>query len=77
MMKPWQISLNEHPTKGEKKNKERGLVRTRKTKTQRGSQRGKGTNYVLEPPLIARSILEKEKERKLERIINLKNGPHM
>jgi hypothetical protein len=24
MMKPWQISLNKHPTKGEKKNEERG-----------------------------------------------------
>jgi hypothetical protein len=34
-------------------------------------------NYVLEPPPITRSILEKEKEGKLERIINLENGPHM
>jgi len=25
MMKPWQISLNKDPTKGEKKNKERRL----------------------------------------------------
>jgi hypothetical protein len=30
-------------------------------KTQSGSQRGKGTNYVLNTPPIARSILKKRK----------------
>jgi hypothetical protein len=34
-------------------------------------QRGKGTNYVQEPPSIARSISKKERERKLESIVNL------
>jgi hypothetical protein len=36
-----------------------------------GSQRGKITKYVPKPPPITRSILKKERERKLECIINL------
>jgi hypothetical protein len=37
-----------------------------------GVKRGKGTNYVPQPPLIARSILEKDKEEKIESITSLK-----
>jgi len=44
---------------------------TPKKKTQSGSQRGKGTNYVLNTPPIARSILKKERDEKLEKTINL------
>jgi hypothetical protein len=39
---------------------------------QRGSQGGKGTYYVPRPPLIAKSILGKERERNLKSIISLK-----
>jgi hypothetical protein len=31
-----------------------------KSKTQNGSQRGKGINYVPKPPLVARSIVQRE-----------------
>jgi hypothetical protein len=40
-------------------------------KTQRESKRGKGTNYVPKPPQVARTILEKEKEGKLESIVSV------
>jgi hypothetical protein len=63
--------------RGKKEQRERTQAQARSTKTQIGSQKGKRTNYVLESPPIASIILEKEKERKLERIISLKNGPHM
>jgi hypothetical protein len=36
-----------------------------------GSQRGKGIKYVPKPPPMTRSILKKERERKLECIIDL------
>jgi hypothetical protein len=36
-----------------------------------GSQRGKRTKYVPKPPPITRSILKKERDRKLEFTINL------
>jgi hypothetical protein len=35
-------------------------------KTQRESESSKGTNYVPKPPQVARTMLEKEKEGKLE-----------
>jgi hypothetical protein len=63
--------------KGKEEKKERTQVWARSLKTQKGSQRGKGTNYVLEPPPIASIILEKEKEGKFERIIKVKNDLHM
>jgi hypothetical protein len=45
-----------------------------KKKAQSGSQRGKGTNYVLNTPPIARSILKKEMDKKLERAISLEKS---
>jgi hypothetical protein len=55
MLKPWQAPLNkapseEHPVKRVLKNKEREDPRpSQKSKTQSGSQGGKGTKYVPEP----------------------------
>jgi hypothetical protein len=36
-----------------------------KNKTQNGSQRGKGINYVPKPPLVARSIAQRERKPKI------------
>jgi hypothetical protein len=44
---------------------------SQKNKTESGPQRGKGTNYVPKPSLVASNILEEEREGKLERSINL------
>jgi hypothetical protein len=66
-MKPWHVLLNKTPSKSIKEEqRERTQVRTKSTKTQSGSQRGIGTNYVPKPPPIARSILEKGREGKLK-----------
>ncbi len=46
--------------------RERTQVQPRSTKTQSRSQRGKGTNYVLEPSPVARSIRKPEKSVNLE-----------
>jgi hypothetical protein len=40
-----------------------------KSKTQNGSQRGKGINYVPKPPLVTRSITQRT--RKVKRTISL------
>jgi hypothetical protein len=42
--------------KGKRRKKKKTYLRARSTKTQSGSQRGKGTDYVPKPPPIARSI---------------------
>jgi hypothetical protein len=67
MMKLDKLYKTKHSTiKREKEEqKERTQVGTRSIKTQRGSQRGKGTNYVLKSSLVTRNIVEKKKERKL------------
>jgi hypothetical protein len=63
LMKPWHVLLNKTPSKRVKEEqRERTQVRTRSTKTQSGSHRGIGKNYVPKPPPIARSILEKGRE---------------
>jgi hypothetical protein len=46
---------------------------SQKKNPQSGSQRGKGRNYVLNTPPIARSILKKERDEKLEKAISLEN----
>jgi hypothetical protein len=55
MMKPWQIPINKTPSQGgtkKRRNKDReDPSGSSKDKTQSGSQRGKGTNHVAEPPL--------------------------
>jgi hypothetical protein len=37
----------------------------------RKTEKGKGTNHVPKPPLVAKNILEQKKDQKLERIISL------
>jgi hypothetical protein len=49
---------------------------SQKNKTQSGSQRSKGTNYVLDIPSIVRSILKKERDEKLEKAISLQKSSH-
>jgi hypothetical protein len=73
-MKPWQTLLNKAPNKGDK---ERGpKVQAKSAQTQRGGSKGcKRTNYVREPPLAARSILERE--RKFESIVSLEEVSFM
>jgi hypothetical protein len=39
------------------------------------SQGGKGTNYVIEPPLVATNISKKEREGKLDSVVSLKKPP--
>jgi len=60
--------LNKASSKvGKEEQRERTQVQPRSTKTQSGSQRGKDTNYVLEPsPVVARSIRKPEKSVNLE-----------
>ncbi len=47
-------------------------VRAKGAITLSGSQSNKGTNYVPEPPLIAKNISQKESERKPKNVVNLK-----
>jgi hypothetical protein len=78
--KIWKINDDETPVNFIKQSINKGeKARTNKNtqvlvisaKTQRGLERGKGTNYVPKPPQVARTILEKEKEGKPESILSL------
>jgi len=51
--------------RGKRKTKKKDPSPSQKLKNLKGSQRGKGTNYVSKPPLVARSILKKEREGNL------------
>jgi hypothetical protein len=72
MMKLWQAALNETPSKGremkvqrerEREREREPKVQARKSKPKMGHKgSGKGTNYVSKSPLVARSILQKERE---------------
>ncbi len=71
-MKPWQALLNKASRKGGKEEQRaRTQVWAKSSKTQGGPQRGKGTNYVPNPPLVARSKSEEEREEKPESPVNL------
>jgi hypothetical protein len=47
---------------------------SQKNKTKSGSLKDKGTNHVSKPPLVVRSIYEKERDEKLERVVILKKN---
>ncbi len=73
LMKFLQTLENKAPNKGGKEEQwERTQVRAKGAITLSGSQNNKGTNYVPEHPLVTRNISQKESERKLENVINLK-----
>ncbi len=65
-----------HQAKGEREdNKKAPKSKTKTHKPKKGSQGGKRTNYVLEPPPITTNISKKEREGKLESIVSLKKPP--
>ncbi len=67
-----------HLPKGEREDKERGPKSKPKAhKPKGGSKGGKGTNYVQEPPPIARNISKKEREGKPENLVSLKEPSPM
>jgi hypothetical protein len=56
-MKSWQVLLNKAPSKGGHEEQRENPSLSQKHKKPNGSQRDKGTNYVLKPSLVvARSI---------------------
>jgi hypothetical protein len=60
-MKPLQVSLIKAPNKGEKEEqREKTQFWAKNAKTQSGSQWGKKTNYVLKPPLVARTYQKRK-----------------
>jgi len=67
-----------HLAKGEREDKKRGPKSKPKAHKPKGeSQGGKGTNYVQEPPPIARNISKKEREGKPENLVCLKEPSPM
>jgi len=71
MMNPHKLHQTKHLAKGEKKYKNKGPKSKSKAQKPKGDKR---TNYVLEGPLVVRSILEKEREGKLESVISLEDS---
>jgi hypothetical protein len=51
--------------RGKRKTKREDPSSNQKFKNLKGLQRGKGTNFVPKPPLVARSILKKERKGNL------------
>ncbi len=67
-----------HLAKGEREDKKTGpKYKPKAHKPNGGSQGGKGTNYVQEPPQVARNIPKKEREGKLESIVSLEEPSPM
>jgi hypothetical protein len=61
--------------RGKEEKRERTQVRAedmQKPKGAQESQRGKGTNYILQPSPVAKNISKKERGEKPESAINLK-----
>jgi hypothetical protein len=54
MMNPRKLHQTKHLAKGEKKYKNKGPKSKSKAQKPKGDKR---TNYVIEPPLVVRSIL--------------------
>jgi hypothetical protein len=71
-MKSWQVLLNKTPNKGGKEEQRENPSLSQKHKNPNESQRGKGTNYVPKPSLVARSISKKEREAKPKKLGSLK-----
>jgi hypothetical protein len=66
-MKHLQVSFNRAPKKGGKEEqRKKTQVWAKNAKTQSGSQRGKETNYVLKPPLVARTYQKRKGKRNLK-----------
>jgi hypothetical protein len=71
------LSETKHPPKGEGKQTRKFEVWAKNPKTEGGIQKGKGTNYVQELSLVTRNILQKGRQKKLEKVISLKKSSHV
>lgn len=65
------VNFIKAPTKGEKRRTNRENPSSRHKCKNPKSETGKGTNYVPQPPQVARTILEKEKDGKPESKVSL------
>jgi len=74
-MKPWQTPINKALNKeGKGRNKERGPKSELKGKNPKWVTKGKRTNHVPKPPLVAQSIFERKRNGKLERTLSLEEA---